>query len=93
MGPAVTEKDYWTSFDLAMQKMNWAVKKYYPMLAPQIEVARKANDVKACRDLANDLWFFLPDHIFNIRENPPGWKEFLDFLEGPGMARIKLPLP
>ena len=29
----------------------------------------------------NRIWFELPDSIFNIRENPHGWYEFLSLIE------------
>lgn len=29
----------------------------------------------------NDIWYDLPDHIFNIKENPDGWMEFLRIVE------------
>lgn len=42
-----------------------------------------ANDDKEVElsDKLNAIWFELPDDIFNIRENPEGWNEFLSLIE------------
>jgi hypothetical protein len=36
---------------------------------------------EAMLDIMNHVWFMLPDHKFNIMENPLGWSEFLNLIE------------
>jgi hypothetical protein len=63
----------------------WFIIKYFGIeyLNELIELA-KSDDIKENKLLMvklNDIWFKLPDHIFNIKENPKGWIEFLNIIE------------
>lgn len=33
------------------------------------------------RSELNSIWYELPDNLFNILNNPPGWDEFLRLIE------------
>lgn len=64
------------------EKFSWFIiryfgKEYYNEL---VALANNDEDVELNNRL-NDVWFRLPDHIFNIRENPEGWAEFLQCIE------------
>ena len=63
------------------QKFQWFLDKYFPRLYGRlVQLAKDKNGSQLITDL-NWVWFGLPDHKFNIIENPPGWSEFLDILE------------
>ena len=48
-----------------------------------LTAAHKIEDTTAMMAIMNDVWFKLPDNIFNIRGNPRGWPQFLTLLENP----------
>ncbi len=50
---------------------------YYDSLVGMAE--RSENG--ALLNALNSIWFELPDNIFNIRENPHGWYDFLSIIE------------
>ena len=63
-------------------KFRWFIVRYFGEEYYN-ECVQLANDGKngELYNRLNDVWFRLPDHIFNIRENPEGWYEFLSILE------------
>jgi hypothetical protein len=59
---------------------SWIVMRYYPQYDEYMR-AVEIDTLQHIIDLMNQMWFELPDHIFNISENPPGWQEFIAILE------------
>ena len=43
--------------------------------------ARQTRNTTALLGILNQAWFELPDAEFNLKENPPGWREFLNVIE------------
>jgi Cu2+-containing amine oxidase len=39
------------------------------------------QEVVWMKSVMNDVWGKLPDHIFNLRVNPKGWKEFDELIQ------------
>ena len=44
------------------------------------EMAKENKGMELFNQL-NDVWFHLPDNVFNIMENPKGWDKFLSLVE------------
>ena len=81
-------KDEWRSmYKEYKPKFEWFILKYYgPAMIHDLDDLVKQEDGVRCPvermiTILNDIWFDLPDHIFNIMENPPGWSEFLRLIE------------
>ena len=65
-----------------LPKFEWFITKYFGQ-----------EETDRCKSLAENgqeygllialerIYFYLPDNIFNIKENPKGWYEFLSLLE------------
>jgi hypothetical protein len=65
-----------------LPKFQWFIKRWFGQKTVDY-LKQLANDGKE-EELSNKLngiWFELPDDIFNIRENPEGWNEFLSLIE------------
>lgn len=76
------DKQWLTNFDESFPKFKWFIEEYFVnTVITKILLYRKNEDVVSMRSILNDVWFILPDNKFNIRENPEGWKEFLNLLE------------
>lgn len=60
----------------------WFIPEYfgYETLDEMVSAAM-IRDEHRLLQIANDIWFSLPDDRFNIIENPSGWEEFLMLLE------------
>lgn len=63
-------------------KFRWFIKRWFG-IDKYKELNRLAwnNEQSKLMNELDDIWFKLPDHIFNIIENPDGWKEFLNVIE------------
>ena len=74
------EKEEWLRlFDETKNEFRWFLEDYGYWDA--IEKARLDDDYVIMSDIMNQAWFMLPEHKFNIMENPRGWSEFLNLLE------------
>lgn len=65
-----------------LPKFQWFIERWFGQKTVDY-LKQLANDGKE-EELSNKLngiWFELPDDIFNIRENPEGWNEFLSLIE------------
>ena len=60
----------------------WFIEKYFgkQKLVEMKEMARKGEEDRLKAE-CNDIWFRLPDSIFNVRERPRGWMLFLRLVE------------
>ena len=65
-----------------LPNFRWFIVQYFggEFLEELINLASEQKS-ETLRSYLNDIWFKLPDNIFNIRENPKGWYEFLSLLE------------
>ena len=65
-----------------LPKFQWFIKRWFGQETVDY-LKQLANDGKEAElsGKLNDIWFELPDDIFNIRENPDGWNEFLSLIE------------
>lgn len=70
------------TFILIEPKIQWFIRKYFGehFLQELSEIARRGEG-PLLFDRCNMIWYELPDNLFNIRENPPGWSDFLSLLE------------
>lgn len=60
----------------------WFIERWYGSSTVDYlkRLAYQNNEVELSNKL-EAIWFELPDDLFNIRENPDGWSEFLSLLE------------
>lgn len=65
-----------------LPKFEWFIKRWFGQKTVDY-LKQLANDGKEeeLSNKLNDIWFELPDDVFNIRENPEGWNEFLSLIE------------
>ena len=78
----MNQEQWFKLFDENIGKCKWFFYKYgYGMNYEVLMMARTHKDEMTMLSILNDIWFRLPDHIFNIIEMPEGWREFLDILE------------
>lgn len=63
-------------------EFGWFIEKYFgkQKLVEMKEMARKGEEDRLKTE-CNDIWFRLPDSIFNVRERPRGWMLFLRLVE------------
>jgi hypothetical protein len=43
-------------------------------------LALRGEEENLKREL-DEIWYYLPDDLFNIKENPKGWRDFLNLIE------------
>ena len=57
------------------------IERHFPNKVIVLEEMAKVNrNNDLCIEL-NNIWFSLPDGVYNIIVNPPGWSEFLKVIE------------
>lgn len=63
-------------------EFGWFIEKYFgkQKLVEMKEMARKGEEDRLKAE-CNDIWFRLPDSVFNVRERPRGWMLFLRLVE------------
>lgn len=84
MGYDTDTKEWWELFDKHLPKIKWFILEYFESMMPILMENRKLGTLGAkshTLDILTDIWFGLPDHIFNVKENPDGWTEFLELIE------------
>lgn len=65
-----------------LPKFEWFITKYFSQEeTDRCKTLAEKNEESCLLSALNRIWFYLPDHIFNIRENPQGWSEFLSLIE------------
>jgi len=69
-------------FLATMENMQWFIVRYFGQdeFSDLVDLANKGEGQKLV-DRLNNIWFTLPDNIFNIIENPPGWEDLLHIVE------------
>lgn len=68
-------------FNANKDKFKWFIEEYFPNKFIILEeMAKDGKGVELLAEL-NNIWFFLPDNIFNILNMPKGWGEFLNVVE------------
>lgn len=71
-------KDYLKSED----KFQWFIERYFgPNTILGLRETALANKSEQLYCILDNIWFDLPDHIFNIMNNPDGWNEFLSIVD------------
>ena len=64
------------------EKFKWFIVQYIgePYYESLLELAKcdKNDELYNC---LSRVWFMLPDSIFNIKEKPSGWLDFLELIE------------
>jgi len=64
------------------EEFQWFIEKYFGIdMVKKLDILAEEKNQLLLFNILNDIWFELPDHIFNIMENPKGWKEFLEVIE------------
>lgn len=65
-----------------VSEFGWFIEKYFgaQKLVHMKELAHKGEE-DSLRSECNDVWFRLPDNIFNVRERPRGWMKFLSLID------------
>jgi hypothetical protein len=77
-----TNEEILKVFDEGFPKFKWFLDKYFNEgLMETLIWARQTRNITALLGILNQAWFELPDSIFNIVNNPPGWGEFLKVIE------------
>lgn len=77
-----SEKSFVERVRETMPKWVWFVRRYFgPEGVRIINGFIDSKDEVSLKGVLNEIWFKLPDNIFNIKENPTGWTEFLDLVE------------
>lgn len=81
-GLIMTKKDICIQFLDSLGEFRWFIEEYFGDEAVEKlkNYAKEGNEFKL-RSALNEIWFRLPDDIFNIRENPKGWAKFLQLIE------------
>lgn len=65
-----------------LPKFEWFITKYFGQEeTDRCKTLAEKNEESELLNKLNDIWFYLPDYIFNIRENPKGWSEFLSLID------------
>lgn len=78
----MAQQDWLTSFDTYKAEFEWFIVKYFGReLWRQLIVARKEENIITMLAMMNEIWFELPDGIFNIYNSPKGWNSFLWLIE------------
>jgi hypothetical protein len=72
---------WFKTFDETKGKFEWFVVQYFKGYWEKLLEAREDRNYGTMVTILNDIWFWLPDNRFNIINNPPGWKEFLNLIE------------
>ena len=77
------DKAVWLQqFDDTCETFKWFFLKYgYQEDWLNLLQQREMDNMDGMKNIMNQIWFELPDHIFNIMENPHGWTEFLNLIE------------
>lgn len=60
----------------------WFIERYFglPRYMQLWELAENDQE-EYLRNELESIWFDLPDHVFNIQNNPPGWGAFIDLID------------
>lgn len=85
----MTSKDWITEFDLVSAKFKWFfleygfAKEWWKIISYRNSATEENYDATVfhMKSIMNDVWFKLPDNVFNIIVMPKGWKEFLSLIE------------
>jgi hypothetical protein len=79
---AVSTKQWFQLFDDSKGKLKVIFDRYELHDVWQDLMQRRAEkNQKEMLSILNRLWFELPDHIYNIIENPEGFQELLNLVE------------
>ena len=81
MGFSTSTKEWLELYDKHYGKFKWFIEKYFPGAIVELAQYRENNNQNSMLVILNDIWFELPDGMFNIMVNPPGWTEFLELIE------------
>lgn len=60
----------------------WFIERYFG-LPKYMDLWKLAEDNQEehLRNELDAIWFSLPDNIFNIQNNPPGWEAFINLID------------
>ena len=60
----------------------WFIERYYGLqkYMDLWELAENNQEEHLHNEL-NAIWFELPDNVFNIQNNPPGWEAFISLID------------
>lgn len=76
------KKDICIQFLNSLDEFRWCIKKYFgEEIVEKLKNYAKERNESKLRSALNEIWFHLPDYLFNIRENPKGWNTFLQLIE------------
>lgn len=81
-GPKHEKPGICSDFLESKSDFRWFIEKYFGPLkfSTMVQLAEQGKEDQL-KDECNDVWFRLPDNIFNVRERPRGWMKFLSLLE------------
>ena len=86
----MTAKDWLIAFDVEHPKFKWFfleygfTKQWYLLMeirSHECECKSDEDRMFKMKTIMNEVWFKLPDNIFNIMVNPRGWSSFLNLIE------------
>lgn len=76
---AFEDKEWFKKYDETKDTFKWFIKATSNW--GNMQRARAEDNRTEMLRVMNHVWFILPDHRFNIIENPKGWAEFLALIE------------
>ena len=82
MAKSKQPSDFCKEYLKRRELFRWFIEKYYG-LKKYVDLMNLAeeNEEDQLRHELNNMWFELPDNVFNIQNNPPGWESFLDLID------------
>lgn len=76
------DKEWLELFDKTNTTFKWFFDTYFESeVWEQLILYRNQENIQLMMGIMNNVWYMLPDHKFNIIENPKGWSEFLTLIE------------
>jgi len=77
-----TNQSWLNQFDAVKEKIEWIFDEHdFQTSWEKLLEYRVQNDKTNMQRVLSRVWYLLPDEVFNIRNNPKGWNEFLSLIE------------
>ena len=78
----MNDQEWFDYYDEHKEAFHWFIDEYFfDDVWIALERFRDKRGRFTMITILNFVWFELPDHKFNIIENPPGWNELLHLIE------------
>lgn len=74
-------EQWFLDFDERKDKMKWFITEFFPGCWEELMEKRETRNHDAMRKILNEVWFWLPDGRFNLKNDPAGFRELLYLVE------------